>query len=235
MARRLRRLTVAEPLLAVLALGAGLAGAATIERIDREQGEYRVVQWTTREGLPQNTITDIAFLPNGEMWLATFGGLARFDGHGFRVLDMASDEGLPANRIVALAPAGADSFLYLTQQGHLGRVEAGRSALLVPPAVPSLDPRPDRRPLRDRLLPAGGREPLADGSAGALAGCPRYRGHAGRPPQPRAGRERGGLGRVGRPARAARFRARGRTVGAPRARGRSRFATRGRLLARPAG
>jgi signal transduction histidine kinase/ligand-binding sensor domain-containing protein len=133
------RPTVAVPLSAALAAGVGLAGAEANDRVGREQGDYRVAQWTTQEGLPQNTVTDMVFLSNGEMWLATFGGLARFDGHGFRVLDMASDEGLPANRIVALAPAGADSFLFLTQQGHLGRVEAGRSAALVPLAVPSLD------------------------------------------------------------------------------------------------
>jgi signal transduction histidine kinase/streptogramin lyase len=137
--RGLCRSTVAGPLSAVLALGAGLAGAGTSARIDRDRGDYRVAQWTTQEGLPQNTVTDLVSLPNGEMWLATFGGLARFDGHGFHVLDMASDEGLPANRIVALAEDGPDSFLFLTQQGHLGRVEAGRSAALVPPAVPSLD------------------------------------------------------------------------------------------------
>jgi signal transduction histidine kinase/ligand-binding sensor domain-containing protein len=137
--RGLCRPTVAGPLLAVLALAASLAGAAPIDRADRELGDYRVAQWTTREGLPQNTVTDMVFLPNGELFLATFGGLARFDGHRFAILDMAADDGLPANRIVALAADGPDSFLFLTQQGHLGRVEAGRSALLVPPAVPSLD------------------------------------------------------------------------------------------------
>jgi signal transduction histidine kinase len=104
--------------------------------------EYRVVQWTTAQGLPQNTVTDVVALRDGGLWLATFGGLARFDGHRFRVVDMASDEGLPANRIVSLVPAGAagdDSFLFLTQQGHLGRVEGGRSALLVPPPAPAVE------------------------------------------------------------------------------------------------
>jgi ligand-binding sensor domain-containing protein len=66
-------------------------------------GDYRVVQWTTAQGLPQNTITDIVILPAGAVWLGTFGGLVRFDGHGFRTLDMASEQALPANRIVSLA------------------------------------------------------------------------------------------------------------------------------------
>jgi signal transduction histidine kinase/streptogramin lyase len=96
------------------------------------QGDYRISQWTTAEGLPQNTVNDILLLPNSELWLATFGGLARFDGHAFMVVDMASDEGLPANRIVSLAPTGAGAVLFLTQQGHLGRIDDGRSTLLAP-------------------------------------------------------------------------------------------------------
>ena len=39
---------------------------------DESPGDYRVVRWTTADGLPQNTVTDILFLPNGEQWLATF-------------------------------------------------------------------------------------------------------------------------------------------------------------------
>ena len=105
----------------------------------RPAGEYRVAQWTAGEGLPQNTVNDILQLPNGELWVATFGGLARFDGLSFHVVDMAVAEGLPANRIVALAPAGPDAFWFLTQQGHLGKVKAGRPVPLLPPPLPAVD------------------------------------------------------------------------------------------------
>jgi len=125
-----------------LSLGTALAGAeATLvsATTDSIRGEDRIVQWTTAQGLPQNTVTDIVLLPSGELWLATFGGLARFDGLGFHVLDMAADPGLPANRVVALAATGRDSFVFLTQQGHLGRVAGGRSTLLVPPPLVGID------------------------------------------------------------------------------------------------
>jgi signal transduction histidine kinase len=105
----------------------------------RLAGDYRVAQWTAVEGLPQNTVTDILQLSNGELWVATFGGLARFDGLSFHVVDMAADEVLPANRIVALAPAGRDAFWFLSQQGHLGRVEGGRVKPMLPPPIPGLD------------------------------------------------------------------------------------------------
>lgn len=102
-------------------------------------GAYRVQQWTTAQGLPQGTITDIVLLPNGELWLATFGGLARFDGNRFHVVDVATDDGLAANRVVSIAPDGADSLWLLTQQGHLGRLARGRASAMVPPASPTVD------------------------------------------------------------------------------------------------
>ena len=119
------------------------AASAQTTRIAAEggspEGDLRIAQWTTAQGLPQNTVTSIVFLPNGEMWLGTFGGLARFDGRQFHVLDIASDEGLPSHRIVSLAPAGTDALWFLTQQGHLGRIERGRAVPRVPPANPGED------------------------------------------------------------------------------------------------
>ena len=107
--------------MALWAVGGALARAGE----DGLQG-YSIARWTTAEGLPQNTINDIIALPNGELWLATFGGLVRFDGAGFHVVDIAGDEGLASNRVTALAAAGTDAFWFVTQEGHLGRVDAGR-------------------------------------------------------------------------------------------------------------
>jgi signal transduction histidine kinase/ligand-binding sensor domain-containing protein len=134
---RLIGLAVAAALMACAAATAQVSAPAPAPV--RLAGEYRSVGWTAAEGLPQNTVTDILQLPNGELWVATFGGLARFDGFGFRVIDMASDEGLPANRIVALAPAGRDAFWFLSQQGHLGKVEGGRATPVLPPPIPGHD------------------------------------------------------------------------------------------------
>ena len=101
-----RHRVCARAVLAFAATLAAIEAGAAARPAALADGDYRVVRWTTAQGLPQNTVTGVVFLPGGELWLATFGGLARFDGHGFRVLDMAADEGLPANRIVSLAAAG---------------------------------------------------------------------------------------------------------------------------------
>jgi signal transduction histidine kinase/ligand-binding sensor domain-containing protein len=58
--------------------------------------------WTTDDGLPQNTINDLVQTADGVVWIATFGGLARFDGHEFDVFDLASRPELPDNRVLAL-------------------------------------------------------------------------------------------------------------------------------------
>jgi signal transduction histidine kinase/ligand-binding sensor domain-containing protein len=144
--------------------------AAAASRTLLLAGEYRSTQWTSVHGLPQNTVTDILQLPNGEFWMATFGGLARFDGLGFRVVDMATDEGLPANRVVALAPAGRDAFWLLTQQGHLGRVDVGSAKSVLPPPVPGLD-------TLDLVVDRAGRvycRPV-DGSVWLYDGAPHWR------------------------------------------------------------
>ncbi|MFB3133761.1 MAG: two-component regulator propeller domain-containing protein, partial [Rhodothermales bacterium] len=64
--------------------------------------EYVHTVWTTEDGLPQNSINDIVQTRDGYLWLATFGGLVRFDGMTFKVFDRANAEGLAGNRITAL-------------------------------------------------------------------------------------------------------------------------------------
>src|SRR5262245_55124617 len=43
--------------------------------------------WTTDNGLPQNSVNDILQTRDGYLWLATYGGLVRFDGVRFAVFD----------------------------------------------------------------------------------------------------------------------------------------------------
>jgi signal transduction histidine kinase/ligand-binding sensor domain-containing protein len=50
-------------------------------------GEYLIQQWTSDDGLPQNSVIALAQTADGYLWLSTFGGLARFDGVRFEVFD----------------------------------------------------------------------------------------------------------------------------------------------------
>ncbi|MGN6555953.1 MAG: two-component regulator propeller domain-containing protein [Verrucomicrobiota bacterium] len=66
------------------------------------QEEFVVRVWDTKSGLPQDAIKAIAQTPNGYLWVATFAGLARFDGDKFQIFDAGNTPELPDNLINAL-------------------------------------------------------------------------------------------------------------------------------------
>lgn len=78
-------------LILVLALMRWLAPVSAAEpaatNFPSATAEYLIRQWTSNDGLPQNSVTAMAQTTDGYLWLATFGGLARFDGVRFEVFD----------------------------------------------------------------------------------------------------------------------------------------------------
>ncbi len=65
-------------------------------------GQKYFKTWTTENGLPQNHVSYIAQTPDGYLWLATFDGLARFDGVRFKVFKSADTPEFPTSRIVSM-------------------------------------------------------------------------------------------------------------------------------------
>src|SRR2546427_10508111 len=47
--------------------------------------------WSTEDGLPQNSVHVILQTHDGFLWVATEGGLARFDGLSFKVFQQANE------------------------------------------------------------------------------------------------------------------------------------------------
>jgi ligand-binding sensor domain-containing protein/signal transduction histidine kinase len=71
--------------------------------------EFRVKNWTTEEGLPQNTVLSLLQSTDGYLWIGTLDGLVRFDG---RTPTLYNQQNTPAFRnhaIMCLAehPAGS--------------------------------------------------------------------------------------------------------------------------------
>ena len=64
--------------------------------------QYSFDVWTADDGLPQNIITGIRQTSDGYLWLATFDGLARFDGVRFTVFDKSNSPGIASNRFESL-------------------------------------------------------------------------------------------------------------------------------------
>ena len=64
--------------------------------------DYAIDVWTSRNGLPHNSLRDIAQTPEGHLWFATWEGLVRYNGLDFTVFDRSTRPGLRDNGIGAL-------------------------------------------------------------------------------------------------------------------------------------
>ena len=87
--------------------------------------QSRFDAWTTENGLPQNSINDILQTRDGFLWLATFGGLVRFDGTRFVVFDHSTD-GIASQRIGKLCEDRAGTLWASGEDGVLIRYRDGR-------------------------------------------------------------------------------------------------------------
>src|SRR5882762_3347513 len=67
--------------------------------------------WTTENGLPQNDV-ELLQTRDGYIWLATNGGLVRFDGIRFTVFDTGNTPELRSNRIAGMSE-GPDGTLWI--------------------------------------------------------------------------------------------------------------------------
>ncbi|MCK6574303.1 ATP-binding protein, partial [Myxococcota bacterium] len=82
---------------------------------DEMAGPYLVHAWARHDGLPQDTVTDMAQTPDGLLWLTTFGGLVRFDGTQLRTYGGVRAQGTLRVRFTAVE-AAADGRLWLGLQ-----------------------------------------------------------------------------------------------------------------------
>jgi ligand-binding sensor domain-containing protein len=80
-------------------LGTISSGSSAQERLALSQ--YHHTEWTTREGAPAN-IFALAQTDDGFLWLGTTGGLFRFDGVHFELVEGARGVQLPSGNISAL-------------------------------------------------------------------------------------------------------------------------------------
>ncbi len=87
--------------------------------------DYVVDRWTSRDGLPHNSVRDMAQTPDGYLWLATWEGLVRYDGVEFVVHDRSTtDPALPDNGVGALYVDPAGALWFSDSRGNLGRRDA---------------------------------------------------------------------------------------------------------------
>lgn len=85
---------------------------------------YEYQTWRTEAGLPQNSIHAIVQTHDGYLWLATEGGLARFDGFKFDVFDSENTPALRSNNVRSLLES-KDQSLWIATADGLVRLQHG--------------------------------------------------------------------------------------------------------------
>src|SRR6201996_9357749 len=122
------RLRVPAALLVLLSLA---SGALPLHALDPAQTlrQYGQQLWQTDNGLPQNTVHAIRQTRDGYLWLATDGGLVRFDGIDFTLFDRRSTPELRSNLIGALTET-SDGILWAASADGLLRRNQGSLQVL---------------------------------------------------------------------------------------------------------
>lgn len=90
------------------------------------QAQYRFDQWTTDDGLPQNSVFSILQTNDGYVWFTTLDGLVRFDGVKFKVFNRSNSPGLTSNRLIYLFAKTDDNGIWVgTEDSGLLRFQNG--------------------------------------------------------------------------------------------------------------
>jgi ligand-binding sensor domain-containing protein/signal transduction histidine kinase len=91
-----------ERVAGLLALLCGLLLTPTSVAAAEAERSYAVTTWRTKDGLPSDRVRRLLQDSAGFLWIATFNGVARFDGVRFRRYDVANTPALPNNLVNAL-------------------------------------------------------------------------------------------------------------------------------------
>lgn len=110
----------------LLVLSGPLAALDPSKHID----QYQLDAWQADEGLPQSSAWSILQSADGYLWLATYGGVVRFDGVRFTVFNTENTPALPSNIVYSLAEGPEGTLWVGTYGGGLVRYRDGEWARL---------------------------------------------------------------------------------------------------------
>ena len=98
--------------------------------------------WQAAEGLPDNTVVGTEQTSDGFLWVATQGGLVRFDGVRFQEFSPAASAGEPTTLIQALGLDRRNRLWFGKDRGVVACVDAGRiTAFTASNGIPLLEVR----------------------------------------------------------------------------------------------
>ena len=118
------RMALAMASLLSSSLGSSLEAAGGADALP-----YYARTWTTDDGLPHNDVTHIVQDRTGYLWLATLGGLARFDGREFKSFDLPWELQQRGYNIRGLAEETESALLAVIPNGDIVRLHNGTFSL----------------------------------------------------------------------------------------------------------
>ena len=107
------------PLLLAMSLSNSAVAIAAEPAI--KLSNYFQESWTTRDGLPHNTINSISQSEDGYLWVATWEGLARFNGRNFAIKGRGAETGLPDSGVRAIRQDNDGALLVVGSRGGFVR------------------------------------------------------------------------------------------------------------------
>jgi ligand-binding sensor domain-containing protein len=92
--------------------------------------EYFIETWSTKDGLPHNSINAIAQTREGYLWFGTWEGFARYNGKTFQIFERGGESGMPDSGRWRLSPGQtAACWLQARAVSHPGKMASGRPML----------------------------------------------------------------------------------------------------------
>ena len=123
-------------LLCVYLVSSGLIQALTPENAPVSD-DYILRTWEVGDGLPSNRVLDITQTPDGYLWLATPGGLTRFDGVRFTAFPKGTASGLESERVHSVFTDREGTLWVGLARGGVARKIGNRFQVVVPVAPDS--------------------------------------------------------------------------------------------------
>lgn len=128
---------------------------------------FTVTQFTTRDGLPQDSVHGLAMDRAGHLWIGTLQGIARYDGHGLALYTHRTTPGMPG--AVASLAATDEGTLWMGTSTGLCRLVPDRSRVELEPAFEGYCNRV--LSLGNEIV-VGGQGGLSHGRAGGVTNVP---------------------------------------------------------------
>lgn len=116
----------ARPLAAVVSAALAVVPAALSTAHETAAAGLIHRSWSVEDGLPQSTVNQILETRDGYLWVATNGGLARFDGTSFTLQPLTTDDGRVRLRVRRLLEDGAGRLWVGTEGDGVGFLDHGR-------------------------------------------------------------------------------------------------------------